>query len=224
MTEGIKIMEKPVISVITPVFNEEECLPAFYERVVPIMEKIGLPFEIIAVDDGSRDKSLEIISEHCKKDKRLKCVSFSRNFGQQAAFFCGLENCSGDAAILIDADLQDPPEIFPEMIAKWREGYDVVHGVRRVRKKESLFKKASSAMWINLTRKLSDLDIPKNVGEFKLYGRKVIDAIIALPERSRSLRTEVAWVGFKQTSVEFDRNERKASETKFTLKKMIRFA
>ena len=96
MTEGIKIMEKPVISVITPVFNEEECLPAFYERVVPIMEKIGLPFEIIAVDDGSRDKSLEIISEHCKKDKRLKCVSFSRNFGQQAAFFCGLENCSGD--------------------------------------------------------------------------------------------------------------------------------
>lgn len=97
--------------------------------------KIGLPFEIIAVDDGSRDKSLEIISEHCKKDKRLKCVSFSRNFGQQAAFFCGLENCSGDAAILIDADLQDPPEIFPEMIAKWREGYDVVHGVRRVRKR-----------------------------------------------------------------------------------------
>lgn len=224
MTEGIKTMEKPVISVITPVFNEEECLPAFYERVVPIMEKIGLPFEIIAVDDGSRDKSLEIISEHCKKDKRLKCVSFSRNFGQQAAFFCGLENCSGDAAILIDADLQDPPEIFPEMIAKWREGYDVVHGVRRVRKKESLFKKASSAMWINLTRKLSDLDIPKNVGEFKLYGRKVIDAIIALPERSRSLRTEVAWVGFKQTSVEFDRSERKAGETKFTLKKMIRFA
>lgn len=144
---------------------------------------------------------------------------FSRNFGQQAAFFCGLENCSGDAAILIDADLQDPPEIFPEMIAKWREGYDVVHGVRRVRKKESLFKKASSAMWINLTRKLSDLDIPKNVGEFKLYGRKVIDAIIALPERSRSLRTEVAWVGFKQTSVEFDRNERTAGETKFTLKK-----
>lgn len=110
------------------------------------------------------------------------------------------------------------------MIAKWREGYDVVHGVRRVRKKESLFKKASSAMWINLTRKLSDLDIPKNVGEFKLYGRKVIDAIIALPERSRSLRTEVAWVGFKQTSVEFDRNERTAGETKFTLKKMIRFA
>lgn len=217
-------MEKPIISIVTPVYNEEESLPAFYERVVPIMEKIGLPFEIIAVDDGSRDRSLEIITEHCKNDPRLKCVSFSRNFGQQAAFFCGLSSCSGDAAILIDADLQDPPETFPEMIAKWQEGYDVVHGVRRVRKKESLFKKASSAMWINMTRKLSELDIPKNVGEFKLYGRKVIDAIIALPERSRSLRTEVAWVGFKQTSVEFDREERKAGETKFTLKKMIRFA
>lgn len=217
-------MEKPVISIITPVYNEEESLPAFYERVIPVMEKIGLPFEIIAVDDGSKDKSLEIISARCKNDRRLKCVSFSRNFGQQAAFFCGLSNCSGDAAILIDADLQDPPEIFPEMISKWQEGYDVVHGVRRVRKKESLFKKASSAMWINLTRKLSNLDIPKNVGEFKLYGRKVIDAILSLPERSRSLRTEVAWVGFKQTSVEFDRDERKAGETKFTLKKMIRFA
>lgn len=217
-------MEKPVISIITPVYNEEESLPAFYERVIPVMEKIGLPFEIIAVDDGSKDKSLEIISARCKNDRRLKCVSFSRNFGQQAAFFCGLSNCSGDAAILIDADLQDPPEIFPEMIAKWQEGYDVVHGVRRVRKKESLFKKASSAMWINLTRKLSDLDIPKNVGEFKLYGRKVIDAILSLPERSRSLRTEVAWVGFKQTSVEFDRDERKAGETKFTLKKMVRLA
>lgn len=217
-------MEKPVISIITPVYNEEESLPTFYDRVVPVMEKTGLPFEIIAVDDGSRDKSLEIISEHCKNDRRLKCVSFSRNFGQQAAFFCGLSYCSGDAAILIDADLQDPPEIFPEMIAKWQEGYDVVHGVRRVRKKESLFKKASSAIWINLTRKLSDLDIPRNVGEFKLYGRKVIDAILSLPEKSRSLRTEVAWVGFKQTSVEFDRDERKAGETKFTLKKMIRFA
>lgn len=217
-------MEKPVISIITPVYNEEESLPAFYERVIPVMEKIGLPFEIIAVDDGSKDKSLEIISARCKNDRRLKCVSFSRNFGQQAAFFCGLSNCSGDAAILIDADLQDPPEIFPEMISKWQEGYDVVHGVRRVRKKESLFKKVSSAMWINLTRKLSDLDIPRNVGEFKLYGRKVIDAILSLPERSRSLRTEVAWVGFKQTSVEFDRDERKAGETKFTLKKMVRFA
>lgn len=215
---------KPTISIITPVYNEHESLPLFFKRVIPIMEKIGLPFEIIAVNDGSRDDSEQILREQCQIDKRVKAVNFSRNFGQQAAFLCGLKNCSGDCAILIDADLQDPPEIFPEMIEKWNEGFDVVHGVRRVRKGESFFKKFTSTAFIKFLSRASELDLPDNTGEFKLYDRKVIDTICALPERSRYLRVQVAWAGFKQTSVEFDRDERLVGETKFTLKKMLKTA
>ena len=188
------------------------------------MEKMGLPFEIIAVNDGSRDDSEKILREECAKDSRVKAVNFSRNFGQQAAFLCGLKNCSGDCAILIDADLQDPPELFPQMVEKWKEGFDVVHGIRRIRKGESFFKKFTSSLFINLLTKQSGLDIPKNSGEFKLYDRKVIDTICALPEKSRYLRVQVAWAGFKQTSVEFDRDERQEGETKFTLKKMLKTA
>lgn len=215
---------KPIISIITPVYNEHECLPTFFKRVIPIMEEIGLPFEIIAVNDGSKDDSEEILRTQCEKDKRCKAVNFSRNFGQQAAFLCGLKNSSGDCAILIDADLQDPPELFPEMIAKWKEGYDVVHGIRKVRKGETFFKKFTSSFFIKLLTKSSGLDIPANSGEFKLYDRKVIDAICALPEKSRYLRVQIAWVGFKQTTVEFDRDERTEGETKFTLKKMLKTA
>ena len=215
---------KPVISIITPVYNEHECLPTFFKRVIPIMEKIGLPFEIIAVNDGSKDDSAEILKAQCEKDKRCKAVNFSRNFGQQAAFLCGLKNSSGECAILIDADLQDPPELFPEMIEKWKEGYDVVHGIRRVRKGETFFKKFTSSFFIKLLTKSSGLDIPANSGEFKLYDRKVIDAICSLPEKSRYLRVQIAWVGFKQTTVEFDRDERTEGETKFTLKKMLKTA
>ena len=215
---------KPTISIITPVYNEHECLPTFFKRVIPIMEQIGLPFEIIAVNDWSKDDSAEILRAQCQKDKRCKAVNFSRNFGQQAAFLCGLKNASGDCAILIDADLQDPPELFPAMIEKWKEGNDVVHGIRRVRKGESFFKKFTSTMFIKLLSKSSGLDIPENSGEFKLYDRKVIDAICNLPEKSRYLRVQIAWVGFKQATVEFDRDERTEGETKFTLKKMVKTA
>lgn len=215
---------KPTISIITPVYNEHECLPTFFKRVIPIMEQIGLPFEIIAVNDGSKDDSAEILRAQCQKDKRCKAVNFSRNFGQQAAFLCGLKNASGDCAILIDADLQDPPELFPTMIEKWKEGNDVVHGIRRVRKGESFFKKFTSTMFIKLLSKSSGLNIPENSGEFKLYDRKVIDAICNLPEKSRYLRVQIAWVGFKQATVEFDRDERTEGETKFTLKKMVKTA
>lgn len=217
-------MTKPIISIITPVYNEQECLPNFFKRVIPIMEKIGLPFEIIAVNDGSKDRTAEILKEECSKDLRVKAVNFSRNFGQQAAFLCGLKNCTGDAAILIDADLQDPPELFQSMIDKWKEGFEVVHGVRKVRKGESFFKKFTSSLFIKLLSKSSGLAIPENSGEFKLYDRKVIDAICSLPERSRFLRVQIAWIGFRQTSVEFDRDERTAGETKFTLKKMLKTA
>lgn len=215
---------KPTISIITPVFNEHDCLPTFFKRVLPVMEDIGLPFEIIAVNDGSSDDSADILREHCAKDKRIKAVNFSRNFGQQAAFLCGLQNCSGDAAILVDADLQDPPETFAKLIEKWKEGYDVVHGVRKVRKGESFFKKFTSSLFTKILSLTSGLDLPANSGEFKLYDRKVIDVLCALPERSRFLRIQVAWAGFKQASVEFDRDERTEGETKFTFKKMVKTA
>ena len=215
---------KTVISVITPVYNEQESMPTFFKRVTAVMEKIGLPYEIIAVNDGSSDKSAEIIRDFCEKDKRIKTVEFSRNFGQQAAFLCGLENCSGDCAILLDADLQDPPEVFPEMIEKWKEGYDVVHGVRRVRKGETFFKKFTSAAFLKVLSNSSGIKVPANSGEFKLYDRKVINAVISLPERSRYLRIQTAYVGFKQAFVEFDRAERERGKTKFTLKKMIKTA
>ncbi len=217
-------MEKPKISVITPVYNEEESLPMFFGRVTAIMDKTGYPYEIIAVNDGSKDRSAEILAEHCKADKRIKAINLSRNFGQQPAFLCGLKNCGGECAILIDADLQDPPEIFPEMIAKWQEGYDVVHGIRKKRRGETIFKKFTSAAFMNALSDMSGVAMPKGSGEFKLYDRKVINAILSLPERSRYLRIQTAWVGFKEAFVEFDRAERELGETKFTVKKMLKTA
>lgn len=217
-------MKDILVSVITPVFNEQESLPVFFERVTAIMESMGEPYEIIAVNDGSKDKSAEIIREHCKNDPRIKTVEFSRNFGQQAAFLCGLEYCSGKCAILIDADLQDPPELFPEMLKKWREGYEVVHGVRKVRKGETFFKKLTSKAFMHVLSSSSGINLPDNSGEFKLYDRKVIDAVLSLPERSRYLRIQTAFVGFKEAFVEFDRSERELGKTKFTLKKMLKTA
>lgn len=217
-------MSKPKISVITPVYNEEECLPEFFRRVGAIMDETGYPYEIIAVNDGSNDRSFEIMAEYCKTNKRIKAIGLSRNFGQQPAFLCGLANCSGDCAILIDADLQDPPEIFPDMIAEWSKGYDVVHGIRRKRRGETIFKKFTSAAFMSALSDMSGIKMPKGSGEFKLYDRKVINAILSLPERNRYLRIQTAWVGFKETYVEFDRAERELGKTKFTVKKMLKTA
>lgn len=215
---------KPVVSVVTPVYDEQESLPKFFDRVTAVMKSIGLPYEIIVVNDGSKDASAEIIKNRCHIDEAVKTVEFSRNFGQQAAFLCGLKKCSGDCALLIDADLQDPPELFPQMIAKWREGYEVVHGVRRVREGETAFKKQSSKLFMKILSSSSGIKLPDNSGEFKLYDRKVIDAVIALPERSRYLRIQTAFVGFREAFVEFDRAERTEGKTKFTLKKMLKTA
>ena len=216
--------DKPTVSIVTPVYNEKESLPRFFERVIPVMESIGLPFEIVAVSDGSRDGSEEILREYCAKDERVKAVFFSRNFGQQAAILCGFANASGDAVICIDADLQDPPEIFPRMIEKWQEGYEIVHGKRNVRKGESFLKKFTSTMFMKVLRNFSGLDVPQNTGEFKLYDRKVVDAIVALPERSRYLRAQATWVGFRSAEVCFDREERAVGETKYNYTKMIKLA
>ena len=215
---------KAKYSIIIPVYNEQEAIPLFYDAVLPVMDKLNEPYELIFVNDGSRDNTLNVLRELAKKDDRVKVLSFSRNFGQQAAIFCGFEHSTGDAVIPIDVDLQDPVEVIPKMIEKWKEGYDIVHGKRTKRKGESFFKKATSAIYLKFIKNISGLNIPKNVGEFKLFDRKVVDVMVNMREHDRYLRGITSWVGFKQTEVEFVRNERSAGETKYSVKKLFKLA
>ena len=211
-------------SIIVPAYNEEKSLRLFYDAVTPMMKSLQEEYEIIFINDGSRDATKEILRGLADLDRRVKVCSFSRNFGQQAALLCGLEAASGDAIIAMDADLQDPPEVALQMIEKWKEGYDVVHGKRRKRKGETVFKKATAFFFYRFMRHITGLDVPADTGDFKLYDRKVVDAILSMKEHDRLLRAQTTWVGFQQTSIEFDRPERVAGETHYTLKKMIKLA
>lgn len=211
-------------SLIVPAYNEEKSLKLFYDAVTPMMKGLQEEYEIIFVNDGSRDATREILRGLADLDKRVKVCNFSRNFGQQAALLCGLEMASGEAMIAMDADLQDPPEVALQMIEKWKEGYDVVHGKRRKRKGETVFKKATAFVFYRLMRKITGLDMPADTGDFKLYDRKVVDAILSMKEHDRLLRAQTTWVGFRQTFIEFDRPERVAGETHYTLKKMVKLA
>mgnify|MGYP000347249434 CR=1 FL=1 len=183
----------PEYSLVIPAYNEEKSLPLFYEKVTPLMETLGEDFEMIFVNDGSRDSTKEILKALAEKDKRVKVCNFSRNFGQQAALLCGLTESKGKAVIAMDADLQDPPEVAIEMIAKWKEGFDVVHGKRRKRKGETVFKKATASLFYRFMRKITSLDMPVDVGDFKLYDRKVVDAILSMGEHDRLLRAQTTW-------------------------------
>lgn len=211
-------------SIVVPCFNEEETVDAFYEAIVPVMNNLNEPYEIIFVNDGSKDKTEEKLGAIAEKDKNIKVINFSRNFGQQAAILAGFKCASGDAVIDIDVDLQDPVEAIPEMIKKWKEGFDVVHGKRLVRKGETFFKKKTSSMYTNFFEKITGLRIPKNCGDFKLFDRKVIDVLVNMKERDRFLRGMTEWVGFKQTYVEFERKKRIAGTTKYNLKKLLKLA
>ncbi len=211
-------------SLIVPAYNEEKSLKLFYDAVSPMMKGLQEEYEIIFVNDGSRDATREILRGLADLDKRVKVCNFSRNFGQQAALLCGLEMARGEAMIAMDADLQDPPEVALQMIEKWKEGYEVVHGKRRKRKGETIFKKATAFIFYRFMRKITGLDMPADTGDFKLYDRKVVDAILSMKEHDRLLRAQTTWVGFKQTFIEFDRPERIAGETHYTLKKMVRLA
>ena len=211
-------------SIIVPAYNEEKSLQFFYEAVTPLMRNLQEEYEILFVNDGSRDATKEILRGLADLDHRVKVCNFSRNFGQQAALLCGLEHAQGQAIIAMDADLQDPPEVALQMIEKWKEGYDVVHGKRRKRKGETIFKKATAFFFYRVMRHITGLDMPADTGDFKLYDRQVVDAILSMKEHDRLLRAQTTWVGFKQTSIEFDRPERVAGETHYTLKKMVRLA
>ncbi|MEW6535338.1 MAG: glycosyltransferase family 2 protein [Candidatus Auribacterota bacterium] len=215
--------KKKLISVIIPAYNEEDVLDQLIERLIKALESWEDDNEILFVDDGSRDRTWEIIKKYNKKYKNIKGIKFSRNFGHQAAVTAGLNYVKGDAALVIDADLQDPPELLLEFINKWKEGYDVIYAVRKKRK-ESLFKKISYFLFYRLLQKLSEIKIPLDSGDFCLMDRKVIDKLNELPEKRRFIRGLRAWVGFKQTKLEYERPARVGGEPKYSIIKLIELA
>ena len=216
---------KPTISIVVPVYNEEPVLPELYRRVSEVMDQTGESWELLLVDDGSQDRSAAVISQLHAQNERVKGVSFSRNFGFQIAATAGLDYAQGAAVILTDADLQDPPEVYPKMIAKWHEGYDVVYGVRKSRVGETWFKLITAKLFYRLIYRITSIDIPLDTGDFRLMDRRVINAIRQMPERNRFLRGLVPWVGFKQTGVEYERQARFAGESKFGgVRQMLPFA
>lgn len=211
-------------SVIVPVYNEEEVLPETCRRLRRVMETTGESFELIFVDDGSRDSSVAILQEIGKQDPAVKVVVFSRNFGQQAAISAGLAAASGEAMVIIDADLQDPPEVIPKMIAKWKEGYQVVYGKRSERKGETWFKKFTAAAFYRLMNRLTECEIPMDTGDFRLIDRSVREALMQLPEKSRFLRGLISWTGFRSGEILFVREQRWAGVTKYPFRKMLKLS
>ena len=214
-----------LLSIVVPCYNEEAVLAELQSRLGSVLEQIGdLEGEIVYVDDGSTDQTPELLRQLQLNDSRVRVVSLSRNFGHQMAVTAGLENAGGDAVVIIDADLQDPPEVIPEMLARWREGYHVVYGLRGSRRGETTFKLWTAKAFYRLINRLSDVEIPLDVGDFRLIDRQVVDLLVAMPERDRFLRGMVSWIGLKQSAVIYDRAARHAGETKYSLIKMVRFA
>ena len=214
----------PVYSVIIPAYNEQEVIEESYKRLTGVMQKMDGPYELIFVNDGSRDETARLIVGFCEADENVRLLSFTRNFGHMPAITAGMDYAKGEAVIVIDADLQDPPEVLPEMAELWRQGYDVVYGKRKLRKGESFFKKLTSKMFYRFLCWITSVDLPLDTGEFRLIDRKVCDAVCRLKERNRYIRGLVSWVGFRQIAVEYTREKRFAGKTKYPLKKMISFA
>ncbi len=214
----------PVYSLVIPIYNEEAVLPVLLRRLDALLDQLDGPAEAIFVDDGSRDSGPIVLEAKARADKRYRFIKLSRNFGHQIAITTGMDRASGDAVIVMDADLQDPPEVVLEMAAKWKEGYQVVYAERLSRDGESRFKRLTADLFYRFIGKLSDVEIPRNVGDFRLVDRKVVDCFRAMPERDRFVRGMFAWLGFSQTVVKFHRPPRAAGETKYSLTKMIRLA
>lgn len=212
------------LSVVIPAFNEEGNIRRMYDRLMPVLESCSDEQEVIFVDDGSRDGTLGHLRELARLDRRVRYVSFSRNFGHEQASTAGLDRTTGDAVVLIDADLQDPPELIRELLARWREGAHVVYAQRRRREGESVFKRSTAFLFYRLIRALSDVDIPADTGDFRLMDRRVVEALRQCRESPRFVRGLVSWVGFKQVAVQYDRDERTAGETKYNFRKLLRLS
>jgi len=216
--------ERPVISLIIPIWNEEPVIPELYRRVLAVMAQIGEPWELICVNDGSHDRSLSLLIELSESDPHVKVIDFSRNFGHQIAITAGADFAEGDAVIVMDADLQDPPEVLLRMIEQWRAGYEVVYAKRAKREGETWFKLWSAKIFYRLLRNITDVEIPLDTGDFRLMDRRVVLAMRELREKHRFMRGLSSWVGFKQIGVEYERAERYAGETHYPLHKMVRLA
>lgn len=218
------MIENIVCSVVIPVYNEEPVIQETYKRLKNIMDSLNKPYELVFVNDGSRDNTAVIIKTICNSDNNVKLVDFSRNFGHQLAITAGMDYTVGDSVVIIDGDLQDPPEVIPEMLEKWAAGYDVVYGKRLKRKGETFFKKLTAKLFYRFLKSMTTEDLPLDAGDFRLIDRKVCDSLKSVNERSRYIRGIISWLGFRQTYIEYVRERRYAGETKYPLKKMIKFA
>jgi glycosyltransferase involved in cell wall biosynthesis len=215
---------RPRYSIVAPVYNEEDGLVEFYRRTSAVMDSLDGPAELVLIFDGSRDRSPEIGRELQASDPRVRLIEFSRNFGHQIAITAGIDQAEGDAVIIIDSDLQDPPEVIPQLIAKWKEGYEVVYAQRAKREGETWFKLVTAAVFYRLIQRLASIDIPADTGDFRLLDRRAVLAMRRLREHHRFMRGLAVWVGYKQTGVRYVRNERFAGETQYPLRRMLKFA
>jgi dolichol-phosphate mannosyltransferase len=218
------LSQKPRCSIIAPVYNEEGNLHELYKQIKETMNSTSEAWELVLVNDGSRDRSAEIMAELHRQDPRVKTVEFAKNFGHQLAVTAGLDFARGNVCIIIDADLQDPPSVILQMIDKWKEGYEIVYAVRTERKGETWFKEFTAKLFYRLIYRITDMDIPLDTGDFRLIDRKAVDTLKMMRERHRFIRGMTSWVGFKQTGVEYVREERFAGETHYPFKKMFKFA
>src|SRR3954462_6197285 len=213
--------EPELLSVVAPMYEEQDTVDPFIERVASALGDVG--YELILVNDGSKDGTRDAMARAAARDPRVKVVSLARNFGHQPALTAGLEHATGDVVVMLDGDLQDPPEVIPEMLDRWREGIDVVYAVRQQRLGETAFKRATARGFYSALRRLMRLDLAVESGDFRLMDRRALDALLGMPERNRFLRGMTVWIGFTQTAVPFVRQERHAGETKYPLRTMLRF-
>jgi len=217
-------MTQPRYSIVSPIYNEEGNIPLLYERISQVMDSTNESWELVLVNDGSKDRSPELIRELCKKDSRVKGIFFARNFGHQIAVTAGIDYASGNAVVLIDADLQDPPEVILEMIERWKAGYEVVYAVRAERKGESRFKVLTAKLFYRVIYRITDVNIPLDTGDFRLMDERVVRVLRQMREHNRFIRGMTSWVGFTQTGVNYIREARFSGETKYPFRKMLRFA
>ena len=212
------------LSVIIPIYNEEANIAALYDRLRGVLDPMGLGYEFVFINDGSRDQSLALIHTLASRDPRVRYIDFSRNFGHQIAVTAGLDLAAGEAVVIIDADLQDPPELIPQLYQKLREGFEVVYAKRRSRQGESAAKKLTAKLFYRLLAGITSISIPVDTGDFRIISRKVVDALKQMPEQNKFIRGQISWIGYRQTYLEYDRAERAGGETGYTYRKMIRLA